>query len=66
MWAKLQPDGTVAVPVRAVADGVVGDGWQTVAPGDPGYDRAYAEATSENNPFAPFPPPPKPAARSTR
>lgn len=53
MVPKLQPDGTVLVPLRAESpDGTVGDGMIVVRPGEPGYDehRAAALKAAESQP----------------
>lgn len=33
------PDGRIEAPIRAEADGVIGDGVTVLSPGDAGYDR---------------------------
>jgi hypothetical protein len=43
--ARLLPDGTLLVPMRAEGpDGEIGDGLVPLAPGAPGYERWLAEA----------------------
>lgn len=48
MIPRLNPDGTVTVPMRAEGpNGEVGDGVGTLSPGDAGFDAWYAYLTKD-------------------
>lgn len=44
IWAKLNKDGTISMPMTAEDDDHIGDGMVILKPGDKGYDEALVEA----------------------
>jgi hypothetical protein len=50
MFPYILPNRKIRRPIRAEDDGVLGDGWEDIAPGHPDYEALKAALDKEGNP----------------